>query len=453
MTSIPLSDLPVSDEIRRDRWGRYLCRRPGETKLVGHTRVTTVAKALDDGGGLAPWKATHAVVGTIMRRGLRSQWEALMAATGDTPWYHGVESKKRCKELVEQCCTAAGADERRDTGISLHTLTALHDLGREPTHLTEESERDLKSYADALFKAGVEIMPELVEQTVVLDDYQVAGTFDRGAKVMGFDRPLVADLKSGGDLSYSWPSIAVQLAAYSRANSIYRQGPALDGSEDVRLPMPDFDKDNGLIVWLDSATGECTLHLVDIAQGWEAFQLSMAARAWRKANVSMPLGTGRFGDELVSELEASVAALAGVSPDLVQVIDKAEQTDVDLGLIDSVDNSALLVQAEGSSPEPGRASPPGTDGQVRDWLQRRIDVIGAHANAKLDLTRSWPVDGRSVPLPTLIRFADHTPAQLEAIETVLTAVERRHRIPWPEPKPGVDLMAMIEKTFPGTKEQ
>ena len=28
------------------------------------------------------------------------------------------------------------------------------------------------------------------------------------------------------DLSYSWQAIAVQLAAYSRADAIYRQGPA-----------------------------------------------------------------------------------------------------------------------------------------------------------------------------------------------------------------------------------
>src|SRR6516162_6012262 len=67
VTSIPLDAIPATDTTRRDQWGRYLVVPPGGGKPTGYTRVTTVAKALDDTGGLAPWKATMAAGGIIMR--------------------------------------------------------------------------------------------------------------------------------------------------------------------------------------------------------------------------------------------------------------------------------------------------------------------------------------------------------------------------------------------------
>jgi hypothetical protein len=450
MTSIPLSALPtaVKDEARRDRWGRYLARRPGGDVLVPHTRVTTAAKSLDNGGGLAEWKASLAIAGVIGRRGLRSQWEALLASTGGNAWYAGVESKKRCKALVEECAAAGGADERKDTGTSLHTMTALLDLGRDLGHLTAETERDLEAYRKCLAEGGIEIVPGLIERTVVLDDYLVAGTFDRGVTAPSFSSPLVADLKCGADLSYSWQSIAVQLAAYSRADAIYVQGSAPDGSEDQRLPMPDFDQEHGLIIWCNAGTGECSLHLVDLVAGWEGFELSMAARAWRKRDVSMPFAPGvRFSsDQLAEQLEASVAHLAanaqvgdgpgtGTRPSspgaVASSLDAVEQVDADLGLVDQLPPTA----DEGSPAE------------VRAWLQRRIDAIGARPSAAAELARTWPSG-----VSTLKRSAEHTPEQLEVIEKVCWRVEKLHQIRFPEPKPGVDLMALIESQFPGTTD-
>lgn len=415
--TMPLSALPApTDEWRRDQWGRYLMVPRGGGKPVGHTRMTTIAKALDNGGGLAPWKATLAVCGTIMRRGLRTQWEALLAQHQGDPWYAGEASKKACKALVEECAAAGGATDRRDTGTSLHTLTALVDLGRPPEHLTPETERDLSAYTTTLAAAGVSVVEGMVEQTVVLDDYTAGGTFDRGYRVPGFELPLIGDLKTGTDLSYSWQSIAVQLAGYAHGDDIYTQGRAADGSEDVRTPMPEVDQANGLIVWLDSATGNCELFLIDLTAGWEAFQLSMRARSWRNATVSMPLGAGRWhGPDLMPVLEASLAvATAGGGP--------------------------------------GGAEPPPDTGaaaaaEVRAWLQGRIDLIGTHDRARVDLGLSWPAG-----LPGLLAYADHTAEQLAAIEEVLWAVEKRHGIVFPEPKPGVDLMAQVLDMFPNSTD-
>ena len=107
--SIPLEDMPgAGDRTRRDHHGRYLIVPLGGGKPVGYTRTTTVAKVLDDGGGLAPWKAAMASQGLIMRRGLRAQWEALMAEHNGDPWYAGQEAKAECKRLVEEADTEVG---------------------------------------------------------------------------------------------------------------------------------------------------------------------------------------------------------------------------------------------------------------------------------------------------------------------------------------------------------
>jgi hypothetical protein len=43
-------------EIPRDRWGRPLIEPPDGGKPIGYTRVSTLAKALDDKTSLMDWK-------------------------------------------------------------------------------------------------------------------------------------------------------------------------------------------------------------------------------------------------------------------------------------------------------------------------------------------------------------------------------------------------------------
>jgi hypothetical protein len=444
-TSIPLSALPIGDDVRRDRWGRYLVVPPGGGEPVGYTRATTVAKALDDGGGLAPWKATMAVCGTIMRRGLRARWEALMAETNGDPWYFGEDAKRACKDLVEECAEAGGSAERRDTGTALHKITALTDAGHIPMHLTDETQQDLTGYHKALAVAGIEFLPEYIERTVILDDWKVGGMPDRIGRVPGFERPLIADLKCGASLDYSWRGFATQLAIYSRADCIYQQGPAPDGSEDERLPVPDVDQDNGLIIWLNAGTGDCELFLVDLGAGWHAFELSMQARAWRATNhVHMPLSAGGFrrtaDKDLLPALEASVAVESG---DPGGVTRPPSETGV----------AALIDDYQQSSDGPDETgSPSGVTaadtylGQLRDWLQDRIDEIGTHQTARDDLLRMWPSGIPSLMTP------GHSPDQLEAILKVVNAVERLHGMPFPADLPTVTQCAVdqVLKVFPNT---
>lgn len=398
--SIPINELSsAGDTARRDRWGRYLIVPSSGGKPVGYTRATTVAKTLDNGGGLALWKAAMAAVGVIKRRGLRARLEALLALYGD-PWYHSETSKAECKALMEECATAGGANDRAEIGTALHTISALFDAGRPPEHLTEETERDITAYIHGRAAAHVDILADMIELTVVLDEWQVAGTFDRLATVPGYQLPWIADLKTGANLSYSWQSIAVQLACYAHANNIYRQGPAKDGSQDQRLAMPEVDQRHGLVFWLHAGTAQLEMHVVDLEQGWEAFQHSMWARGWHNAKVSTPLAEAKPTDDLVPLLEASVAA---VTQETFSENEKVSSR--------------------------------------RDWLQGRINVAGRHPAARLDLGRDWPAG-----LPTLRASLDHTPAQLDTIEALLDTIERRHELPWP---PG-RAEATVTNLFPAT---
>jgi hypothetical protein len=329
--------------------------------------------------------------------------------------------------LVEDCAAVGGANDRSEMGTSLHTITALYDLGRSPSHLSEEVAEDLETYVLGLSDSGITFLPGAVELTVVLDEWKVAGMVDRFAVVPGYQTALTADLKTGTNLDYSWQAFAVQMAAYSRANNIYRQGPAADGSQDVRLPMPEVDQHHGLIMWLDAGKRKMEFHIVDLDAGWEGFEHSMWARGWRTRKLSVPFDpqVNPFApsepDDLVPALEASVQAAA-----------------------------TPLTVVPDPKPQPPKPQPVvTTDYQpLRDWLQGRIDVIGAHSpQARTELSQRWPVG-----VPTLRANPDHTVAQLGAIEEVLDAVERSLQIPFPPPRPGQVTVARLLQLFPNSEE-
>jgi len=437
--SINLSTIGTGDDgIRRDQWGRMLALTP-EGRLEGHTRVTTIAKTTDNEAAIAPWKAMMALGGVLQRPGLRARAEALVAAHGGRPWYAGEAAKKACKALVEECADAGGAADRRQQGDALHALTAQLDRGvTSMPGLTPETEADLTAYVNGLVAGGVVIVPGMVEVTVVLDGLAepVAGSFDRLVTMLGRPLPMIADLKTGAELSYSWPSFAVQLAGYSRATAIYRQGRALDGSEDERAPMPAVDQEVGLVIWLPAGEARCELHLVDLTAGWAGFELSLAVRAWRRRKPhldSLPQSTSASTDSTRAASETSTAPIA---------------------------TSSVVTSepATSSSPSIGSGNGSSVDmtATIRDWLQARIDAIGAHSpEARDDLVRSWPLD-----IEPLARSERHTSHDLSVIERVLDDVEARHSIPFGPTKPSdeqltpEDRIERLLHVFPhSTKEQ
>lgn len=399
MTEIPIPQ----PSPRLDRWNRYVIGG------VGHTRVTTVAKTLDDGGSLAPWKSTMSIVGLFNRRGLMAQWESLIAETDRDPWYRSKESKARCKRLVEECATAGGSTDAADVGTSLHALTAMVDRGFTTPGISPATEADLSAYVDALITYGVAIDPEHVETTLVLGGWQVAGSADRlNVRVRGFDEPMVADIKTGQDLQYSWQSIAIQLAAYANAETRYVFGAT--PAEDRHIGLPECSKTHALVIHLPAGKATCSLHVVDIARGWEAFKLAMHVRTWRQHH----------------DLSTPIGAFQPIAPDA---------------------GSRARHPSNGAPPAPAPARPlsPAPElGRLRAWLQGRVDVLGDIPDARRDLVHAWPAS-----VPPLKKADTHTLDELTAIERVLDAVEAKYSVPFGDTRPALNV---IHAVFPRSTE-
>lgn len=309
-------------EARRDQWGRYLVVPPGGNRPLGYTRATTVAKSLEDGGGLIPWKAAVAMTGMMRRPGLRAQFEALLSKHPDTgPWYGGPDAKAAVKQLVEDCANAGGSSDRADLGTALHAIVEQINRGETPQLHQDSTRADVDAYRAMLADTGITFDAELIEATVVLDGWKVAGTADMARMHVPGLGDVIGDLKTGTNLDYSWQSIAIQLGIYAHGDNLYRQGDATDGSDDVRLPVPDVRTDVAVVIHLPAGEGRCRLHRVDIAAGWDAFEHSMWARRWRaRKDLATPLAVDNPRRQANAARGALLAKVLALPPERQQLL-------------------------------------------------------------------------------------------------------------------------------------
>lgn len=269
--------------IQFDQYGRYKLPHPESGRLVSWTRATTFAKAAADTYLLNRWQERMAVKGLTIRRDL-------LALAGSTP----LEDRKRLNEIVESAKEAAGAKSRANLGTALHGFTEIYDRGERDKAfalIPDELRADLVAYEKLIKRYSFEFIE--IERRVIVPKYNVAGTFDRmGYK--GLDgRPSIVDLKTGASLDFGMTEIAVQLALYANAPSIW-DGPPYPGRY---LAMPtDIDKQTAWVIHLPAGEGRAELHEVNIAVGWTfGAKLCADVRRWWKVK-----GLSR----LVAEAEA-----------------------------------------------------------------------------------------------------------------------------------------------------
>lgn len=253
-------------EPNRDRWGRYLITPLSGGEPVAHTRCTDVAKVLDDTFNLELWKQRH------LAKGLASRPD-LVALAQAVP----LSEKKQFNRLCKDAINASAASSRANIGTALHAFTEQVDRGESPV-IPDNWMADVRAYREACVEHGIQIYPDLIEVIAVCDALEepVAGTFDR---VVGWGNgDYVADIKTGDDLYWQWRAIVAQLAIYSRSASMY------DPEAETHSPMPPVNQDAGIVFHLPAGQGVCTPYLVDLNAGWEAAQMSVATRLWRKRN-------------------------------------------------------------------------------------------------------------------------------------------------------------------------
>jgi hypothetical protein len=258
-------DKPGTD-ITRDRWGRPLITPIDGGKPVPYTRVSTLAKALDDKTALMKWKQRQTAIGLSRRPDLVN----MAAAVSGEP--------KRIDEIVEQAMVAAESERAANVGTTLHALTEVVDQGQWPEHLDASLAPDLRAYQSAM--SGIEIMA--MEQFIVADEVQAAGTFDRLVRLPD-GRIMVADIKTGQHEPKYPHASTIQIA-------VYAHGHLYDADKGRVAYLPDLgvSVEGGLLIHLPAGQGKCDLYELDIATGWQLARTAVMVRNIFKAKPLKP---------------------------------------------------------------------------------------------------------------------------------------------------------------------
>ena len=111
-------------EIPRDRWKRPLIVPPNGGERVPYTRVSTLAKALDDLNQLMAWKQRKTAEGLVRRPDLLTRVAGALAnGDPDPDW----PTKRDLNDVCAQAIEAAGASKGSSAGTGFHALTEAID--------------------------------------------------------------------------------------------------------------------------------------------------------------------------------------------------------------------------------------------------------------------------------------------------------------------------------------
>jgi hypothetical protein len=229
----------------------------GGGKPIPYTRVSTLAKVLDDKTALTKWKQRQTAVGI----GLRPDLAALASVIKD--------DNKKLDELVEQAMAAAETTRAANIGTTLHALTEYIDKGEAPPNIPDNAWPDMQAYEDAT--RGIAMLA--IETFVVIDALEAAGSFDRLVQLPD-GRVMVADIKTGQHEPNYPHAAAIQIAIYSRGH-LYDPDKGRLGY----LPDLGVSQTEGLLIHLPAGKGTCDLYLLDLTVGWELAQTATRVRA------------------------------------------------------------------------------------------------------------------------------------------------------------------------------
>jgi hypothetical protein len=253
-----------TDQVRRDRWGRYLLPHPDTGQEQTWTRATTIANTLADRYGLEQWAKRNVALGIGARRDLYAQ------AAAAKP-----DDKTTLTRIVEQAEEAASSKAGANLGSALHRFTERIDAGEDIT-VPEPWAQDVAAYTATMQANGITVAPGWLERILLIPEIEAAGTCDRLCNGL-WPLPRIADLKTAKDVvRYGMTEIALQLAIYAHATHWY------DPTTHELHAMPHVDQTVALVMHLPVGQGTCTIYQVDIQAGWQAVQLALDVRKWRQ---------------------------------------------------------------------------------------------------------------------------------------------------------------------------
>lgn len=254
-------------EIPRDRYGRPLITPAGGGTPVPYTRVSTLAKTLDDKTALAKWMCQQTAIGMSTRPDLVS----LVAASRD--------NKTVLAEAVEQAMSAAKSNEAANLGTTLHALTESWDRDQyDPQYVSPTMHEDVRAYAVATEHLKV----EAIEVFVAADEVQSAGTFDRVVRLPD-GRLMVADIKTGQHEPKYPSGVTTQIAVYAHGTPY--QPP---GDRGAALAELGISQTEGMLIHLPAGKAQCDLYVLDLRVGWALAQVAHSVRAMQKSKIIVP---------------------------------------------------------------------------------------------------------------------------------------------------------------------
>lgn len=264
--------MPPASDVERDRWGRPLIIPPEGGKPVAYTRMSTIAKVLDDQSNLIAWAQRMTAIGLLKRPALMTRLSGIVA-TGELDSDDSKKASKAKRDLTKLCKEAqeaAGSLDRASAGTGLHALTEALDAGLPLEFVSAPDLARVKEYEAAM----AEYTPLRAEGFVVQDDIKAAGSYDR-LWLCPDGRVRVGDLKTGAwDKKYPM-GVTTQLAGY--ANGLH-----YDYETGAREPLhPDLDPSIGLLISMPPSGG-CEVVPLDLTLGWRCLTAAIETRALRK---------------------------------------------------------------------------------------------------------------------------------------------------------------------------
>lgn len=238
-----------------------------------YTRVSSLAKYLDDQGNLIHWMGKMAARGIALSPDLQA-----LAATTD------MGDRDKWRDIVDRAKDRAGGNSGADLGTGIHSATEMLDLGQSLEDLPADLRADAEAYGAALDKQG--LTPLAGEMFVVNEAVKSAGSFDRlvacqdGPPAILDVKTINADKDAEYACRYNGVAWSIQIATYAHARPYDGIFGASEWS-DYDLPAPGLER--GWVAVIRRGAGTCDLVEVDLTAGWRMAQLAASVRDARKA--------------------------------------------------------------------------------------------------------------------------------------------------------------------------
>lgn len=269
------ADRDFPSDIPRDRWKRPLIQpADGMGGLLAYTRASTLGGTLEDQFNLGQWRMRQVAIGIALRSDLALAAKSIRDRNSS-------EGKRELDSICQRALEAAESDAKATIGTALHAIADRYDLGEALPDLGE-----FQGTLDAYAGVADDFTMHQIEQFVVCDDLQAAGTFDRLVSPKGLlvapdgtrftpDDKIVWDLKTSSTADYFGIKFAVQLAVYAYGVPY--------SHEHGRLLWETVPSSRwGLICHAASGGSEAALYWVDLHLGWQLAVLACTVRDWRK---------------------------------------------------------------------------------------------------------------------------------------------------------------------------